>query len=48
MFQVVKRDGELDEFKMGKITAPVMGSQPWAPWTTLESKARPYFRSNSS
>ena len=21
MFQVVKRDGELDEFKMGKITA---------------------------
>ena len=24
MFQVVKRDGELDEFKMGKITAPVI------------------------
>ena len=23
MFQVVKRDGELDEFKMGKITAAI-------------------------
>ena len=23
MFKVVKRDGELDEFKMGKITAAI-------------------------
>ena len=37
MFQVVKRDGEVDEFKIGKITAAIhkafdaCGLRPWHP-----------------
>ena len=48
MFQVVKRDGELDEFKIGKITAAIHKAFDAKETTPFQKGAVSFFAGSSN